>query len=73
MKVRMITLCAGPGGIWPPGSIVDLPDEQARQFVAGGYAVAVGAKTPSLARESAAVEPEENAARPAAKRKKRTE
>lgn len=41
MKVRMVSLAAGPDGSWPPGSVHDLPEGLARALVAGGYAVAV--------------------------------
>lgn len=43
MKVRMMSLAAGPDGSWPPDSVHDLPDGLARALVAGGYAVAVDA------------------------------
>lgn len=42
MRVRMVSLAAGPDGSWPPGSVLELPDDLARALVAGGYAVAVG-------------------------------
>lgn len=40
MRVRMITRYAGPGGVWQPGAVVDLPEGHAVDLVAGGYAEA---------------------------------
>jgi len=42
MKVRMLSLAAGPDGVLLPGAEVEIPDDPARALVAGGYAVAVG-------------------------------
>jgi hypothetical protein len=39
MRIRMITLAAGPKhGVLAAGGIYDLPDAEAKQFIAGGYA-----------------------------------
>lgn len=59
MKIRMVTLAAGPGGIYAPGAIVDLDEAIAAAMVAGGYAVLVGVSPvspsvlPELGREIA--------------------
>lgn len=39
MKVTMRTLSAGPTGTLRPGQTYDLPDEEAKQLIAGNYAV----------------------------------
>jgi hypothetical protein len=44
MKIQMKTLSSGPAGSFQPGQIVDLPEDQARAFVAGGYAVTMESK-----------------------------
>jgi len=59
MKVKMKTLAAGPDGVYPPGIEVDLPHKQAMALIEGGYAEAVG-----QVRETAAVEPPEQAVMP---------
>jgi len=41
MQVRMVTLAAGPEGIYRPGQVVDVEPERARELVAGGFAVLV--------------------------------
>lgn len=41
MKVKLITTYAGPLGTWMAGAIVDLPDEEAKGLVDGGYATRV--------------------------------
>jgi hypothetical protein len=38
MKIRLKTLMAGPGGVVRPGEVVDLPGDQARELIAGGFA-----------------------------------
>jgi len=37
----MVTLAAGPMGVWPPGEELDVPDEVGIVLVEGGYAVPV--------------------------------
>lgn len=39
MRIRMLTLMAGPEGIRSPGSVVDLPPADAYALVEGGFAV----------------------------------
>ena len=67
-KIVMKTLSAGPNGSYSPGQLVSLPDEQAKELVAGGYAVYEGGKAPEI--ETATAQPPENTMRkPATKRK----
>jgi len=72
--VRMITLMAGPGGIFQPGQVVNLPAKAAQALVAGGYATAEGtplATSPGgEGEETAAVEPVERAVKPSPRRRK---
>lgn len=37
-RVLMRSLAAGPDGVLLPGAAVDLPDAQAAELIAGGYA-----------------------------------
>lgn len=39
MRIKMLTIQAGPNGTREAGQVVDVPDEEARQLIAGGYAV----------------------------------
>lgn len=41
MKVRFLTLMAGPSGVRSPGEEADLPVDTATELVAGGFAVAI--------------------------------
>lgn len=41
MKIKMITLAAGPNGNLEPGQEVDVPVEFAQQLIEGGYAVEI--------------------------------
>lgn len=41
MRVMMVAMAAGPGGVWPAGSVQDLDEERATALVEGGFAVAV--------------------------------
>ena len=41
MRVQMITIAAGPHGVWPAGSVQTVDDESGAMLSAGGYAVAV--------------------------------
>ena len=38
MKIKMITLMAGPNGSRMPGKIYDVPAQEAETLIAGGYA-----------------------------------
>lgn len=46
MKIKMITLDAGPDGVRRPGEVHDVPTLEAEALIAGGYAVKVDADTP---------------------------
>jgi hypothetical protein len=39
MKIKMLTLDAGPDGVREPGKIYEVPNAEAKQLIAGGYAV----------------------------------
>lgn len=39
MRVQLLTIAAGPEGVWLPGSVVDVAPETARALLAGGYAI----------------------------------
>ena len=43
MKIKMLTLAAGPEGVTLPGSIVDIDEAAARQLIRGCYAIAMEA------------------------------
>ena len=45
MKIELITTYAGPRGTWTAGSTIDLPDEEAKELIAGGYASCVEVAT----------------------------
>ncbi len=51
MKVKMISIYAGPRGTWMAGCTIDLPDKEAKGLVDGGYAENVATVAPSPARE----------------------
>jgi hypothetical protein len=55
----MLRLAAGPEGVWPAGTEVNVPDDLAKALLEGGYAEAVATE-----RETAAVEPPEQAVSP---------
>lgn len=65
MKVEQITLSAGPDGVFQPGTVREVSEEQGRALIACGAARAIGA------REVAAFEPEETAAAPEPRRRVR--
>lgn len=61
MKIRMVTLMAGPDGVFLPGQVVDLVDETAgHMLVAAGFAQYVDSNAPRRL-ETTAVEPPERA------------
>lgn len=53
MKIKMLTLLAGPAGVRQPGSVHDVPTAEAEALIAGGYAEKVKASSadPVLAPE----------------------
>lgn len=65
MKIRLISLMAGPAGVVQPGQVIDMqPDSYAEAMVAGGYAEKVEAKdaapmaSPAPAETTTAAPPE---------------
>lgn len=56
MKIKMLTLAAGPEGVTPPGSIIDIDEATARQLIRGCYAIAMEADM-VITRQPPAVEP----------------
>jgi len=38
MRVRLKTLMAGPEGVFPAGSVANVPREEAEALIAGGFA-----------------------------------
>ena len=41
MKVKMITLAAGPDGIIRPGNIIEVKVAEGKALIQGGYAVEI--------------------------------
>ena len=39
MKVKMLTLDAGPQGVRQPGKVYEVPTAEGKTLIAGGYAV----------------------------------
>lgn len=39
MKIQLVTRMAGPEGNFPPGTILELDEKQAKPLIDGGYAV----------------------------------
>jgi len=39
MKIKMLTLAAGPGGVRQPGQIYEVAEKEAKSLIEGGYAV----------------------------------
>jgi len=69
MKIKMLALSAGPHGSYQRGAVVDVPLEEGRAMVAGGYAVALVPEYEMKARvvETATVTPIEVRAKPKTK------
>jgi len=63
----MKTLMAGPQGVFPPGSVVDLDSDEAESLIAAGYAERIERPV-----ETAAIEPGTRAVRPAARPRRAT-
>lgn len=49
-RIMMTALAAGPEGVLRPGTAVDVPDAQAAELIAGGYAQDLG--QPEMATEA---------------------
>ena len=65
MKIRLITLMAGPEGVFPPGSVIDPPREEAEALISAGYAERL--EHPP---ETASIEPGIRAVKPAPRPRK---
>jgi hypothetical protein len=59
MKIKMLTLAAGPDGINRPGTIIDVDETVARQLISGCYATAAETKN-----EDNKTNPESGTAKP---------
>ena len=75
MKVRLLTLMAGPDGVVHPGALIEVSAEEAQAFIAGGFAEQVEQSgkpeaTEPAPVETAAVEPGNRAVRPAPRPRK---
>lgn len=58
MKIKLRTTYAGPAGTHASGSIVDMPDDEAKGLIDGGYAAQVGDAPEAPPAPSAEPEPE---------------
>lgn len=67
-RILMTALAVGPDGVLRPGTAVDVPEAQAAELIAGGYAqdLAQPAGDQPQAPEAATEQAEESAAAPAA-------
>lgn len=54
MNIKMLTLQAGPQGVRKAGVVYDVPDVEAKQLIAGGYAVVAPADEKPAAKPAAA-------------------
>lgn len=62
MRVRMLTLAAGPMGVFPPGSVREVSESDAAALIGGGFAVPVDVpRTAAPIVETATVAPTETA------------
>lgn len=68
MKIKMLTLAAGPEGVTPAGCILNVNDIVAKQLIAGGYAIAVEAdnENDKTAPDGGAAKPRRSKAAPKA-------
>ena len=60
MRVKLITIMAGPGGSYDPG-LAELPDDVAKDLIKSGYAEAIEEVV-----ETASIEPPKKAVKPKA-------
>lgn len=72
----MLTTAAGAMGVFPAGSVAEVPELIGEAWVSGGYAVDLDPKPgklpePDRGVETAAFEPPEKAVRPPVKKKRR--
>lgn len=74
MKIKLLTLMAGPAGTYNAGQVIDMPEAQAEELICGGYALAceMPAKK-AVVMETATVQPPETTmAEPEIKKRKKT-
>ena len=70
MKLRLKTLMAGPDGVFPPGSVIDPPDDEAEALISAGYAERLEPPLETGGVEVAAIIPGSRATRPPARPRK---
>lgn len=75
MQIRMLTTAAGPQGVWPAGTIVEVDPLVGADLISGGYAAPWGLLevietivVPAVV-ETASLAPPENTALPRATRR----
>lgn len=62
MRVRLLSVYAGPRGVFHPKDFLDVPEAEARALIDGGYAIAVEQAVADPAPEAAVESPEVEAA-----------
>ena len=62
MKVKLLTLMAGPDGVFNAGQIIDVPDEQAQSLIESRCAYAVDIAEKKISIENTAMHIPENEA-----------
>lgn len=74
MKVKLLTLMAGPDGTYNAGQIIDMTEAQAKELIQGGYAVACEMPVKkAVVIETATVQPPETTmTEPEIKKRKKT-
>lgn len=74
MKLKLLTLMAGPDGTYNAGQIVDMTEAQAKELIQGGYAVACEMPVKkAVVIETATVQPPETTmTEPEVKKRKKT-
>ncbi len=74
MRIKLLTLMAGPQGAYDAGQIVDMPEVQAKELISGGYAVACDMPVKkAMVMETAMVQsPETAMIEPEVKKRKKT-
>lgn len=69
MKVKMLTMSAGPNGTIRAGSIIEVSDREGKLLIGGGYAEAV--EMPSIQSRAIISKEPETEKKPIAKRQKK--
>lgn len=60
MRVKLLTLMAGPDGVFNVGQTIDISAEQALQIISSGCAVACDTPRKGISIETATIQPPEN-------------